>query len=86
MKKRYTTIFTALFFLFLLYIYIACTSPGISGSETTNGLTVAVVNDTITGRTVPGNTVMCFSTSYNPNSTTSYSDMVITNVSNHERN
>lgn len=61
---------------FVLLIIIYCGTAPITGSETTNGLTVAVVNNVFHGTTVPSSRVYCFSSTYNPDSGTGYSDTV----------
>jgi hypothetical protein len=65
---------------FLLLVTIYCGTAPIAGSETTNGLTVAVVNKSFYGTTVPSSRVFCFSSTYNPDSGTGYSDTVITDT------
>jgi hypothetical protein len=65
-----------MFTIFFLNVLATCTNQTISGSETTNGLTVAVFNGEITGRTNPGNEVMCFTSTFNPDSNTGYCDTV----------
>jgi hypothetical protein len=63
---------------FLLVLTIYCGTAPIAGSETTNGLTVAVVDNTFQGTTVPSSYVYCYSSTYNPDSNTGYSDTAFT--------
>ncbi len=60
---------------FLMVLLCECTGP-VAGSETTNGFTVAVKNGEVSGKTVPGGEVMCFSGSYDPDSLIGYADTV----------
>jgi len=63
---------------FISLVILYCGTAPITGSETTNGLTVAVVNNVFHGTTVPSSRVYCFSSTYNPDSGTGYSDTATT--------
>jgi hypothetical protein len=65
-------------FLLSLPLIIKCTTTPVAGSETTNGLTIAVVNGFVSGNTLPNNRVMCFSSSFNPDSNTGFIDTTYT--------
>lgn len=74
MKTSATALINALVLFFITHLNISCSVQKHTGSETTNGLTVAVVNSSINGKTIPGNTVFCFSSTFNPDSGTGFAD------------
>ncbi|NLD95010.1 MAG: carboxypeptidase-like regulatory domain-containing protein [Fibrobacter sp.] len=60
----------------LLLALTYCSTTPIAGSETTNGITVAVVDNKFLGTTTPSSRVYCFSSTYNPDSGTGFADTV----------
>lgn len=79
MNNNFLNIYKLLLPFLLLSLPYCGTTPT-AGSETTNGLTVAVVNNEFHGTTIPSSAVYCFSSTYNPDSGTGYSDTVISDA------